>query len=153
MPRTARAAAPVEEVVEEAEDFAVYADKNITDTMADFADWIVEEVYGGDENAFRKASSERIVALAGTLRMKFQASDMNIERREQRKLERQSAAPEPEPEAAPAKPARRGRVAAAPEPEAAPAKPARRGRVAAAEAAPAKPARRGRVAAAAAAPY
>jgi hypothetical protein len=156
MARGRAAAAPVEEVeVEEAEDYTVYATKTITATMDDFATWIVDEVYGGDEAAFKKASSERIVSLAGTLRMKFQASDFNIEQREARKLEREAAraevAVEPEDEAPAPKP-KRGRAAAteAPAPAAAP----KRGRAAAAPAAaPAKPARRGRVAASAAAPY
>lgn len=127
----ARAAAPVEpEPVEEAEDYTVYATKPITATMEDFAVWITDEVYGGDAKAFAAADAERLVSLAGTLRMKFQASDFNIEQREIRKQEREAArsAPEPAEEAAPAKPARRGRAAAAaaaePEP-AAPAKPAR----------------------------
>jgi hypothetical protein len=145
MPRAPRAAAPEPEVEDEALDYTVYADKTITPTMSDFADWIVEEVYAGDEAAFRKADSERIVALAGTLRMEFQKSELNKTRREERRAAREAEVAEPaEPKTARAKPAAKATVPP----------PARRGRAAAAAAAePTKPAarspRRGRAAAAA----
>lgn len=59
------------------EDLSRYADKSPTGTMDAFADWLIDEVYGGefpgtqkDEKAFRNG-----VRLGGTLRMEFQASD------------------------------------------------------------------------------
>lgn len=58
-------------------DFTAYADKVPTGTMEAFADWIIDEVFGGefpgtqkDEKAFRQG-----VQLGGTLRMEFQASE------------------------------------------------------------------------------
>ena len=61
----------------EERDFTAYADKVPTGTMQAFADWIIDEVFGGefpgtqkDEKAFRNG-----VRLGGTLRMEFQASD------------------------------------------------------------------------------
>jgi hypothetical protein len=124
MPRTAKAQKATEEVVEEAEetaaeveeadearDYTVYADKAITASMQDFHDWLNEEV--GD---LSEMDTVRIVALAGTLRMEFQKSDFNQERRSERKAAREAAAaaePETEAEAdpeeseTPAKPTRK----------------------------------------------
>jgi hypothetical protein len=84
----------VEDEAQDAEelDYRVYAEKDITATMTDFRDWIIQEVYEGDEAAFEEAGSDRHVALAGTLRMEFQRSDMNKERREERRQARQAEA-------------------------------------------------------------
>lgn len=136
--------------VEEAEsgekDYTGYADKAPTATMSDFAEWLVDEVYGGkypgDEDDFVNG-----VRLGGTLRMEFQRSEFNIQRREERRQERAAAAEaEPEEEEAPApKRAARGKTAAT---KAAPAK------AAPAKAAGTAPKRRGRTAKASAeAPY
>lgn len=60
----------------EAKDFRGYATKAATPTMEAFADFLIAEVYGGtlpdglDEATFRKG-----VALGGSLRMPFQASE------------------------------------------------------------------------------
>lgn len=138
---TAVAEPEVEETAEQetAKDYTVYAEKEPTATMEDFADWLLEVVgleFGTQKEtaAFRKG-----VQLGGTLRMEFQRSEFNIERREQRRLERAAAAAA-EPEAngaapAPVKPTR-GKPAAAAKPATA-AKPAppKRGRPAAAKAA------------------
>ena len=57
------------------ENYAAYATKEISPTMAAFADFLIEEVYGGnlpkdfDEATFRKA-----VALGGSTRGYFQKS-------------------------------------------------------------------------------
>lgn len=143
-------------------DYTVYAEKPVTATMEDFAQWLHEEV--GDINEMGKNDPVRLVALAGTLRMEFQKSDFNRDRREERRAER-AAAREAEPEAAeeeaeeaPAKPAR-GRAA---KPASSTSKPAaskpatarRAGAKPAASAPAGKPAgRRGRAAATAEAPY
>src|SRR5580698_1239864 len=148
MPRGARAAQP--ETVEEEVDYREYATKPITSTMSGFSDWLVQEVFDGDEAAFKKASSERIVALAGTLRMEYQRSPMNQERRAQARSERESAASQPKEPSPPAR-APRGRKAAAAEPAAPAAKPARTADTPATR--PARPARRGKVPAGTAAPF
>jgi hypothetical protein len=141
-PRTRTAPAPEPEVTEdEVRDYSTYAEKPITATMTDFADWIVEEVFGGDQKAFDNAEPTRLVSLAGTLRMEFQRSELNKTRRAERQAARVAGndAEEGEEETAPAPRATRGRAAAAP---------------AAATATPTPPRRRGRPAAAtAAAPY
>lgn len=132
-----RAAAVAEpEVTEEeaAPDYTGYADKGPTPTMADFVEWLEIEVYGGEfpGTAKEQAAFANGVRLGGTLRMEFQKSDFNIERREERRAERAVATeeePADETEAvAPAKPAR-GRATATAKPAAtATAKPATRGR-------------------------
>jgi hypothetical protein len=80
-----------EETVEETNedgtrDYTVYADKPVTAAMADFHEWLNAEV--GD---LAEMDTERIVSLAGTLRMDFQRSEFNIERRAQRQAEREEA--------------------------------------------------------------
>jgi hypothetical protein len=153
MPRSAAAKPQVEEAeVEETEaeteeterDYTVYADKPITASMADFHTWLNDEV--GD---LSKMDTERIVALAGTLRMEFQRSDFNQEQRDLRKAQRAEAAAaanteEAEGDEDETKPAAKpGRKPAA-------AKPAATDKATTAT----KPAsRRGKPAAAAAAPY
>ncbi len=105
-------------------DYTVYADKPITQTMEDFHEWL-QDVVGVELDL-------RSVALGGTLRMHFQQSDFNKERRAERQAARAaSAASNGEAGETPAEaPAKRGRPAAAkPAAAAAPAKPAaRRGR-------------------------
>jgi len=132
MPRAQAAAQEPETDEEEDKDYTVYADKAPTPTMVDFADWIVEEVYEGEafptqkeNDAFRNG-----VRLGGTLRMEFQKSDMNKERRAERQAARASGNGDADEEEAEAKPVRRGRAAKA---ETTPAptttkKTARRGR-------------------------
>lgn len=159
--RGAAAAAEVEpeetETVEEAgaRDYTVYADKPISATMQDFHDWLMEEV--GDLSEMEPA---RIVALAGTLRMEFQKSEFNQERREERRAAREAAVaaePEEAEEEKPAKPVRGAAKATAAEKAA--AKPATARRTGAAAGRPAaratdRAARRGaKPAAAAEAPY
>jgi hypothetical protein len=100
--KTAPAPAPAAEETEP--DYTTYAGKAPTATMTDFADWLTDVVYGGEypgsakeTDAFRNG-----VRLGGTLRMEFQRSDFNQERREERR-----AAPKAEAdggEAAPAAP-------------------------------------------------
>ena len=101
MPRrpAAQVAEPEPEV--EADDLTVYADKEITETMQDFHEWLEQET--GIKLDLRS------VALGGTLRMKFQQSDFNKERRAQRQAARANGAA-PEPAATPA----RGRAGKAP---------------------------------------
>ncbi len=128
MPRTA-AAKPATEETNGAVDYTVYADKPITPGMQDFHDWLTDNV--GD---LSKMDTVRIVALAGTLRMEFQQSDFNKERRAERRAAREAPSENgsaPAEDEKPAKPGRRaggttGRRAGS----AAPAneKPARRGR-------------------------
>jgi len=141
--RTAVAEPETPETDETVKDYTVYAGKEPTPTMVDFADWLIQEVgleFGTvkEQNAFRDG-----VRLGGTLRMEFQRSEFNVERREKRRQAREAAAAA-EPEA---------NGAAAP----APAKPAARGKAATAKSAattttkPTAPARRGRGAVAAAA--
>lgn len=89
--KTAQVAEPEPEDTEdeEAKDYTVYAGKDATATMADFGEWLLAEVYGdeypGDADSFLDG-----VRLGGTLRMEFQRSDFNIERREQRAAEREA---------------------------------------------------------------
>ena len=139
MARRAQVAAPEPEEMEEEKDYTVYADKEITATMVDFHEWL-EDVTGAKLD-------QRSVALGGTLRMEFQKSDFNRERRAERQAERaEGNGAAEEPAEKPAKRAAKGRTASA-TPAATPA----RGRPAKPAAAAAKPAgakRRG-----AAAPY
>lgn len=121
---------------EPAKDYAPYATKAITDTMQDFHDWLEIEVGDlGDMDAVR------IVALAGTLRMEFQASEFCKQRRAERQQAKAAAA------AAPKAKAKAAKTAAAP---AAATKPATKGKPAAAKpaaatkTAAAKPAAKGR---------
>jgi hypothetical protein len=107
MARRAAVAEPEVEETDEAPDYTAYADKEITATMEDFHEWLEQEV--GIKLDLRS------VALGGTLRMEFQKSQFNKDRRAERQAARAAgngAAEEAEPEA-PAKPARRGRQAAA----------------------------------------
>lgn len=93
--------AEVEEAEEddEAKDYTGYADKVPTATMTDFHEWIVDNVYDGElpfedvDEAFLKG-----VHLGGTLRMEFQRSDFNRERRAERKAAKPAAAKTEEPE-------------------------------------------------------
>ena len=84
---------------DETKDYTGYADKTPTATMQDFHDWLVEEVYDGElpfedtEEAFLKG-----VHLGGTLRMEFQRSDFNRERRAARKAAKPAAAEAEDPE-------------------------------------------------------
>ena len=115
---------------DEPSDYTPYLTKDITPTMEDFAEWINREV--GDINVLGAEDPVRLVALAGTLRMEFQRSDFNKERR----AERQAASAK----AAKATAAKRGKAAAAAEEEEEQPR-ARRGKAAPAKAAPAKAAK------------
>jgi hypothetical protein len=108
--RTRRAAVPEPEEAEAEKDYTAYADKEPTATMADFADWLIAEVFEDDLGELDEDSFREGVRLGGTLRMEFQASDFNKERRAERQAART------EPAEAPAKPARRGRAKPEPEP-------------------------------------
>lgn len=120
MPASRRAAAPVvEEPAAEARDYTEYRDKEPTPTMSDFADWIVQEVGIEYPTAKELAAFRNGVRLGGTLRMEFQASDMNKERRAARRAAREAQASAngqaAEPEVAATPPARgrgRGKTAA-----------------------------------------
>jgi hypothetical protein len=114
------AAAPATEAVDEAgeKDYTTYAGKLPTATMTDFADWLIQEGAVGEfaskaaEAAFRDG-----VRLGGTLRMEFQKSEFNQERRAERQAARaqdNGASEVTDPPAAPA-PAKtpRGRAAKA----------------------------------------
>jgi hypothetical protein len=148
-PRGKAAAAAAEPEVDEADveeerDYSVYAEKELTPKMLDFAEWVGENV--GD---ITEMEPERLIALGPTLYHDFQRSDFNKSRTEERRAARVTAAEEKatakaakeEPEAAPAKPAGRGRAAG----RATPAKAA-----ATRPAAATPPKRRGRPAASAA---
>ena len=106
-----------------AEDYTPYLTKDLTATMVDYATWMDENLPGWD-----KAEVDRILALGSIMYPRFQKSDFNIQRREERKQER-AAASEPEPEQ-PAQPARSGRSRGAAKPTGKPAtgKPASTGR-------------------------
>jgi hypothetical protein len=123
MPRKAAVTEPEVDETDEAPDYTVYADKDITPTMEDFHEWLEQEV--GIELDLRS------VALGGTLRMEFQKSQFNKDRRAQRQAERAAGngASENEDEAPTP---RRGRGKAAAEPKDETPAPARRGRQAAA---------------------
>lgn len=110
-------AEPEVEETDEARDYTIYAEKDVTPTMQDFAEWIVAEVYDGNQKAFDAEDPVRIVSLAGTLRMEFQRSELNKTRRAERQAARASAATETdeaEEDEAPATPARstRGKATA-----------------------------------------
>jgi hypothetical protein len=122
---------------EDVRDFTGYADKEPTGTMKAFADFLIDEVYGGefpgtakDEKAFRNG-----VRLGGTLRMEFQASEYwKTHEDNPRGANGKAAKP------APAKP--RGKAAAAKDEDAedeAPAKATKRGTTAKPAAAKGKP--------------
>lgn len=72
-------------------DYTVYAEKQATVLMKEFGDWLVDEVYSGD-NPFGTAKELDAfydgVRLGGTLRMEYQASDFCKTQREARKAER-----------------------------------------------------------------
>lgn len=99
-------------------DFTTYLEKNLSNTMIDYATWFRANVGNPDD-----IESDRLLALGVGLYPHFQRSDFNIAQREARRAARE-APPEPEP-AAPAR-GGRGRAKA---PAAAAAPPARgRGR-------------------------
>jgi hypothetical protein len=102
-------------------DYTIYATKDVTATMEDFAAWLNQEV--GDLN---KMDAVRIVSLAGTLRMEFQRSDFNVERRETRRTEREADAEQ----AKAAREAAKAEKASKEPSEPAATKPATRGRAA-----------------------
>jgi hypothetical protein len=140
MPRRAQVAEPEPEEDLEEKDYTVYADKEITATMVDFHEWL-EEVTGAKLDL-------RSVALGGTLRMEFQKSDFNRERRAERQAERaEGNGAAEEPAEKPAARAGKGRTASA-RPAAPAATPARGRPAKAATTKPATKTRRG-----AAAPY
>jgi hypothetical protein len=134
-----------DEPAEEPEkDYRIYAEKPITVTMEDFAEWLEQEVAPLDS-----MDPVRLVALAGTLRMEFQKSQFCKDRREKRREEARAAkAPKPKTvaKAAPAKatktatktatPAAKTTKAKAAAPAPAPAKPARKTGAAAGRPAP-----------------
>lgn len=135
--RAAAVQAEPEHMTEEEteKDYTAYADKEATPTMADFTEWLEEEVYGG---VYSEVPAERDafldgVRLGGTLRMEYQRSDFCRDRREQRRAERATATAETETETEgetgeeakkPAKPARGPRTAAKPVAAKAASKPA-----------------------------
>jgi hypothetical protein len=84
-------------------DYERYLTKPFSQTMEDYLEWFEDNVASLDELA-----PDRILVLGISLYGQFQKSEFNQERREQRRAEREAAAPEPESEA-PAKPARGGR--------------------------------------------
>lgn len=96
-------------------DYTQYAGKEPTATMADFAEWLIEVGAVGEfpskaaEAAFRDG-----VRLGGTLRMDFQGSAFNKERRAERQAARASDTSDTETAGTEAKtPAKRGRPAGA----------------------------------------
>lgn len=133
--RTKPAPAPEPEPAEEAKDYTVYATKQITPIMLGFAEWLRQEVGDIDE-----MDADRIVSLAGTLRMEYQKSEFCQEVRDRLKAERAAGTTREEAEEeeeAPARPARRAAKSAAKAPAGKPAPTARkRGRPAAAAEAP-----------------
>jgi hypothetical protein len=113
MPRGRTRTAPEPEVAEangDAEDFGRYLEKPLTATMADYVEWFEANVARLED-----VPVDKLLALGSTLYPKFQKSDFNIQRREERAAARE---PEPERETKPA----RGRSTAKP----ATAKPASR---------------------------
>lgn len=98
---------------EEAEkDYTVYANKEPTATMVDFATWLKDVTGIEFKTPAAEAAFDKGVALGGTLRMEFQRSDYNKEQRAERaaaRAEANGAAEEPAEETP--KPARRGRPA------------------------------------------
>ena len=108
MPRGSRArTAPEPEVAEQngdAEDFGKYLDKPLTATMEDYVTWFEDNVAKLED-----VPVDKLLTLGSTLYPKFQKSEFNQSRREER-----AAAREPEPEPEPAKPARGGRSTAKP---------------------------------------
>jgi hypothetical protein len=128
----------------DAPDYTPYATKAITPTMSDFHEWLNDEV--GD---LSEMDTERIVALAGTLRMEFQRSQFCKDRRAERQAQRAKPAPAKstaKTKAAPAKSAPAKSTAKAAPAKSAPAKPAARQTAASSKArpgtAPGKPAAR-----------
>jgi hypothetical protein len=96
-------------------DYTQYAGKEATPTMTDFADWLIEVGAAGEfsskaaEAAFRDG-----VRLGGTLRMDFQGSVFNKDRRAERQAARASDTSDTEPAGTETKtPAKRGRPAGA----------------------------------------
>jgi hypothetical protein len=148
-----RGAAVAEPEVDETEDgvkdYTIYAEKDPTPTMQDFADWLIEEVGLEFKSSQHEDEFRTGVRLGGTLRMEFQRSDFNKERKAERRAARaeENGADEvDETEEAPAKPARGRQAAKAGAAKAGPTK----GAAKAAATTPAAP-RRGRRATAAAA--
>lgn len=79
-------------------DYTPYADKAITDTMADFAEWIDAEIFQPTGTSIQEVGAEdpvRLIAIAGTVRMEFQRSDFNKERRLERQAEKAAARAKP----------------------------------------------------------
>lgn len=132
-PEEARAVAEDDEDEEAAKDYTVYADKEPTPTMSDFADWLEEEVGLEFETEQEAAIFRMGVRLGGTLRMEFQRSDFNRERRAERKSAKAAKPKAAETAKAAKKPAKAAKASADAEPAAEAAKPAQ-----------AKPATRGR---------
>jgi hypothetical protein len=99
MPRGSRArTAPEPEVAEQngdAEDFGKYLDKPLTATMEDYVTWFEANVARLED-----VPVDKLLSLGSTLYPKFQKSDYNIQRREERAAARE---PEPEPETRPAR--------------------------------------------------
>jgi hypothetical protein len=84
-----KSAAPaVEETEEGPKDYTVYATKEATPTMVDFAQWLIDEVGLTFQTAAAEAAFRKGVHLGGTLRMEFQRSDFNREQRAARAAER-----------------------------------------------------------------
>jgi hypothetical protein len=80
---------------ESAVDYTPYATKPITDTMADFATWINQEIFVPVGSSIEEVGAEdpvRLIAIAGTARMEFQRSPFNISQREARKQAKLDAA-------------------------------------------------------------
>jgi hypothetical protein len=124
--RRAAAPAPEPEPVNGEVDFSTYLSKDLSATMADYAQWFDDNVT--DVAALGKADPDRLLALGSSLYPHFQRSQFNIDRRAERRAARTAEA-EPEP-AAPARGRGRGRAAAPATPPAA-APRGRRGRPAA----------------------
>jgi len=114
-------------------DLQKYVTKDFSATMADYVTWMDENVPGWD-----KMEVDRILVLGVQLYSHFQKSDFNIERRAERRAERDQGAAEPEP-AAPATRTRSTR--AKPAPASTGRAGARSGRAAGNGKPPAKPAR------------
>lgn len=81
-----------------AKDYTQYATKNLTPTMQDFAAWVIDNVFEGDEEAYSEADPDRLIALGPTLYHDFQRSDFNKEQKEARRQERASASDDEEDE-------------------------------------------------------
>jgi len=110
-----------------------YVTKDFSPTMADYITWMDEALPGWD-----KLEVDRILVLGVQAYSDFQKSDFNIQRRAERRAEREQGAADPEP-AAPA--TRTRRASAKPAPATTARAGARSGRAAGNGKPPAKPAR------------